>query len=121
VVTLKTSDLAMKSNVRQSQSERDAEAFRNFVPTIHARLDLARVVVAQARIERRERRFLTVHDNSVCDFRNRVGIGDKRVVVSDMGLSVAAFQRADVFAAAVGAFDLAVAEQVRHRQQFFAQ
>ncbi len=37
-----------------------------------------------------------------------------------MLVAEAAFEGADEFAAAVGAFDLAVAEQVDLRQQFFA-
>lgn len=86
----------------QRHAKRDAETFGNPVPPVHARLDVAREVVAQARIKGGERRNLPVQESAFGDLRDVVDIVSQRMVAADGALAEAAFQPFRVVARSVG-------------------
>src|ERR1700689_5834498 len=80
-VACKASNLAVKSHVRKRHPEWVPESFWNPVPAVHTGLNFARIVVAQPRIQGRERGYLPVDYRAIFDFLNGVKIGPERVIV----------------------------------------
>ncbi len=70
--------------------------FRNPIPAIQASLNLAHVVVAQARIEGRQSRHVPVRDASVFASLEPCTIARQRVIVRELRFVIAALQTAGV-------------------------
>src|SRR5258708_5441575 len=92
----KVTDLAMETDVRQLKTIGNPKILGDAIPAIQTGLNLADVIVPQARVQRVQSRNVTGHNTLALDFLHGISIGGEFVIIGELAFLIASLQSGSV-------------------------